>query len=79
MLTDYEARVLTKCRMNGCEQPYSYRSVAGPAAAIGLILVGILVLTAYERPRGIESGSTGAFNLGPVLPAAITETNGVVP
>jgi len=68
MLTDYEAWVLTRCRMNGREPPYSSRSVAGPVAAIGFILVGTLVFSAYERPRVIESGATEVFKLGPVLP-----------
>jgi hypothetical protein len=38
MLSEYEASVLTKFRMRGCQPPHSSRPVAGSAVAIGLEL-----------------------------------------
>jgi hypothetical protein len=74
MVTEYEAWVVTKSWMNGCEPPHRSRWVAGPPLAIGLIVIGTLMLSAYERPHAIVSGPTAAFNLGLVLPPAISET-----
>ena len=62
MLTNYEASVLTRSRMKSCQQPCGSRSLSGPAAAIGLILVGTLVVLAYEWRDAIEWGADGVFN-----------------
>jgi len=78
MLTDYEAWVLTRCRLNGREPPYSSRSVARPVATIGLVLVGTLLLWAYERPRAIGPESTGVFIMSAETQPAIGE-NGAAP
>src|SRR5262245_4501119 len=59
MLSEYEASVLTKFRMKGCQPPHSSRPIAESAAVIGLVLIGSLLLTVYERPRAIEMGPTG--------------------
>src|SRR5262245_46009265 len=61
MLSEYEAWVITHCRIKDVQPPYRPRRVAGPAAIVGLVLVGTLVLRAYERPRAIGAGPTGVF------------------
>jgi len=78
MLTNYEASVLTKSRMKGCQQPCGSRALAGPAEAIGLILVGTLLLSVYERPRAIELEPSGVFNRGGAQPA-MSNAKSVVP
>ena len=47
MLSEYEAWVITHCRIKDVDPPYRSRRVAGPAAIVGLVLVGTLVLWAY--------------------------------
>ena len=65
MLSEYEASVLTKCRMKGCQPPHSSRPLVGSATTIGLILIGTLLLSVYERPRAIELGPTGVLSALP--------------
>jgi len=79
MLSEYEASVLTKCRMKGCQPPHSSRPLVGSAAAIGLILIGTLLMSIYERPRAIELGPTWVFNWDAVAQPPIGNASSVVP
>ena len=79
MLSEYEAWVITQCRMNTGDPSYRSRRVAGPVAAIGLILVGILVFSAYERPRATGAGPSGGFKMSAETQPAISENNSAAP
>ena len=72
MLTEYEARIITRCRINDDNSPYCPRWVMGPPVAIGLILVANFAFSAHERPRGIEAVLTGFPQSWAVVPPAPT-------
>ena len=72
MLTEYEARIITQCRIDDGNPPYRPRWVTGLPVAIGLILIATFAFSALERPRGIEAGPTASFNLGAVVSPAPT-------
>jgi len=79
MLSEYEAWVITHCRIKDVDPPYRSRRVAGPAAIVGLVLVGTLVLWAYERPRATGAGPTGGFNMSAETKPGISENNRAAP
>jgi hypothetical protein len=79
MLTEYEAWVITHCRIKDVHPPYRSRRVAGLGAAIGLALVGTLLLWAYERPRAIGAGPTGVVNMSAETQPGISENNSAAP
>ena len=72
MLTEYEARIITQCRINDGNPPYCPRWVMGPPVAVGLILVANFAFSAHERPRGIEAVLTGFLQSCAVVPPAPT-------
>ena len=77
MLSEYEASVLTKFRMKGSQSPHGSLPVAGSAAAIGLALVGTLVLWSHERSLAIGAGVVS--NMSAETQPAISENNSAAP
>ena len=59
MLTEYEARIITRCRINDGNPQYRPRWVMGPPVAIGLILIATFAFSAHERPPPSRGGRLG--------------------